>query len=149
MISRCDYIVAKINMNASSSTFALQEMRVCIHNLLENVSRNQFTENYLDSLINPRSFYLFRLVRRVIERLRDLRDALIVILPPLVRCHQVAVTSICGGPVDKGVLHALRVIRTLQKIQHPHLPEIKSTIRLLQERIPSRARNVHREFDFS
>lgn len=67
--------------------------------------------------------HLFRLVRSVVESLRYLNYPRIVVLPSLVRRHYVTVPPVSRCPIYESILHALRVIRTLEEVQHPDLPK--------------------------
>jgi hypothetical protein len=69
--------------------------------------------------------HLFRLVSRIIVIQSEvLLDALVMVCPPLVRRHDVAVPSVGCCPIEDVVeFNVLRVIRTFQEVQNPHLKQ--------------------------
>ena len=67
--------------------------------------------------------HLLRLVSRVIVFESEvLLDALVIVRPPLVRRHDVAVPAVRCSPIEDVVeFNVLRVVRTFQEVQNPHL----------------------------
>ena len=67
--------------------------------------------------------HLLRLISGIIAvKSTVLLDAFVVVSPPLVRCHDVAVPAVRCCPVEDVVeFNVLCVVRTFQEVQNPHL----------------------------
>ena len=71
----------------------------------------------------PATTHFLRLVSRIVVIESEvLLDALVIVRPPLVRRHDVAVPAVSCCPIEDVVeFNVLRVVRAFQEVQNPHL----------------------------